>query len=302
MRAVSIALVMLVAILVSSVSGRPAGPNTGRFRIATFNIHRGADRREHYDLERTIRAIAAFDADLVGLQEVIRNHSGFGCDDQPAKIAAGLRRLTGRPWTHVFARAWITENRDCLRSGRGDDVETEGPAFFAPERIIASKSTRLSERRVGLAVRVASMPGISVAVTHLSPSRENQAGRAMEVARLLPWARALGAGILVGDFNARPESGELGAVDSVFRDSWSEGARRGVAKGSETGGTFGGRRTSRIDYVFFDPAADLELESVEVVDTSLPDLGDVSDHRPVVATFRRVSPAAPTRTTSSETP
>jgi endonuclease/exonuclease/phosphatase family metal-dependent hydrolase len=292
MRWVFIALVFLVAVAVSSVSGRPATTDEGRFRVATFNIHRGADRQERYDIERTIEAIARFDADLVGLQEVIRNHAGFGCDDQPALIAAGLRRRTGRPWTYVYARAWNTDNRDCLRSGRGDGVETEGPAFFAPERIIASKSMRLSERRVGLAARVASMPGVSVVVTHLSPSRDNQAGRAREIAALLPWAQKLGVGLLLGDLNAAPEASELAPMVSHYLDSWSEAAERGLTGGLESGGTFGGRRR-RIDYVFFDPDVDLELESVAVIDTSAPGLGEVSDHRPVVTTFRRSSRLTP---------
>ena len=288
MRWVFIALVLLVAVAVSSVSGRPASTDVVRFRVATFNIHRGADRQERYDIERTIRAIASFDADLVGLQEVIRNHADFGCDDQPALIVAGLRRLTGRPWTSVYARAWNTENRDCLRSGRGDGVETEGPAFFAPERIIASKSIRLSERRLGLAARVASMPGVSVGVTHLSPSRDNQAGRAREIAVLLPWTRKHGIGLLLGDLNAAPDAIELGPVGSYYRDSWSEATKRGLTPGLDSGGTFGGRRR-RIDYVFFDPDVDLTLESVRVIDTSLTGLGEVSAHRPVVATFRRTA-------------
>jgi endonuclease/exonuclease/phosphatase family metal-dependent hydrolase len=292
MRWVIIALIFLVAVAVSSVSGRPAATAASRFRVATFNIHRGADRQEHYDIERTIRAIASFDADLVGLQEVIRNHADFGCDDQPALIAAGLRRLTGRPWTYVYARAWNTDKRDCLRSGRGDGVETEGPAFFAPERIIATKSVRLSERRVGLAARVASMPGLSVVVTHLSPSRDNQAGRAGEIAALLPWAQKHGVGVLVGDLNAAPDASELGPLESRYVDSWSEAAERGLTGRLESGGTFG-RARRRIDYVFFDPAVDLTLESVRVIDTSSAGLGEVSDHRPVVATFRRVSPRGP---------
>jgi len=287
MRWASIALVFLVAVAVSSVSGRPAATD-GRFRVATFNIHRGADRQERYDIERTIRAIASFDADLVGLQEVIRNHVDFGCDDQPALIAAGLRRLTGRPWTYVYARAWNTDQRDCLQSGRGDGVETEGPAFFAPERIIASKSVRLSERRVGLAARVASLPGTSIVVTHLSPSRDNQAGRLGEIAALLPWARSHGVGVIVGDLNAAPDARELTSLSSRYVDSWNEAAEQGLTRGVESGGTFG-RARRRIDYVFFDRDVDLTLESVAVIDTSTAGLGEVSDHRPVVATFRRRS-------------
>jgi len=258
------------------------------FRVATFNIHKGADRRGHYDLERTIEAIGRLDADLVGVQEAMQNHPDFNCDDQPALIAEGLRRRTGRPWTHVFVKAWITDHRQCLADGRGKDVETEGVAIFARERIVASSSMRLSEGRVGLAVRVASMPDVPVIVTHLSANQENQPEREREIATLLPWAARHGPGFLIGDLNARPEASELGAVMERYRDAWADAAARGRAGGVASGSTRPGRRVSRIDYVFYAPAVDLTLDSVEIVDTStLPGLGEVSDHHPVVATFRR---------------
>jgi len=288
----ALTLVFLVGAAVSSVAGRPAAAPDGRFRVATFNVHKGADRGEHYDLLRTTRAIAGLEADLVGVQEVLRNHAGYLCDDQPALIEAGLERLTGRRWSHAYEGAWNTENLDCLRSGRGDGVETEGLALFAPERIIATRSIRLSEGRVGLAARLASIPEVSVAVTHLSASREGQAGRARELALLLPWAEKHRAGIVMGDFNAVPQAGELAPVFSRYRDAWSVAAEQGSTAGVPSGATRPGRRLSRIDYVFFDPNVALTLESVEVIDTSSPtspDTGEVSDHRPVVATFRRVA-------------
>ena len=111
----------------------------GTFRVATFNIHKGADRQGDYDLERTIDAISRLDADLVGLQEAMRNHPDFNCDDQPALIAEGLRRRTGRRWAHVHARAWITDDRRCLAGDRGSDVATEDLAFITASPILASQ-------------------------------------------------------------------------------------------------------------------------------------------------------------------
>jgi exonuclease III len=47
---------------------------------------------------------------------------------------------------------------------------------------------------------------------------------------------------------------------------------------------------SRIDYVFYQPSLDLTLRSVDIVDVSaLSASGEVSDHHPVVAAFRRNS-------------
>jgi endonuclease/exonuclease/phosphatase family metal-dependent hydrolase len=298
MRRLSVLLLVVVpVVLMGASSQRPtlefrAAPT---FRVATFNIHKGADRPGLYDLEQTIDLIQHLDADLVGVQEVLRNHAGFSCDDQPALIAEGLRRRTGLPWTYVYAQSWVTEDRRCLTRDTGDGVETEGVAFFTPGRILDSSWVRLSEGRVGLAVRVSSMPEVPVIVTHLAASRQDQAGRTRELGTLLPWAAGHGPGLLMGDLNARPDASELIPVLAQYRDAWVDAAERGDARGVLSGSTRPGRRVSRIDYVFYAPDVDLTLESVEIVDPStVPGLGGVSDHFPVVATFRRARPAART--------
>ncbi len=297
MRRLCVMLLVVVPAVLVGASGQRVAPEprpARTFRVATFNIHKGADRPGRYDLEQTIEAIAHLDADLVGVQEVLRNHAGFNCDDQPALIAEGLRRRTGRPWTHAYAKSWVTENRRCLERGQGDDVQTEGVAFFTPERIVASSSVRLSQGRVGLVVRIASMPDVPVIVTHLAANRQNQAGRVREIAALLPWAARQGPGLLMGDLNARPEASELVPVMARYRDAWAEAAAGGRAHGVLSGSTRPGRRLSRIDYVLYAPDVDLTLQSVEVVDPStLPGLGGVSDHHLVVATFRGNPPANP---------
>lgn len=260
------------------------------FRVATYNIHKGANRRGVYDLNRTIEAIQGFDADLVAVQEAMRYHAQFNCDDQPALIAEGLRRRTGRPWRHAYVKAWITSNRQCQDRGQGDDTESEGLAFFSPVPIVAQDWVRLSEGRIGLAVRIESMPRTPVIVTHLEAVRLNQAGRAREIGVLLPWAVKQGAGLLIGDFNAEPDAGELGPVKARYRDAWVDAQAQGRTGGVASGSTRPNRE-SRIDYVFYAPDIDLTLDSVAVVDTTTtPDVGAVSDHHPVVATFRRNAP------------
>jgi endonuclease/exonuclease/phosphatase family metal-dependent hydrolase len=97
----------------------------------------------------------------------------------------------------------------------------------------------------------------------------------------------------MGDLNARPDASELIPVLAQYRDAWVDAAERGDARGVLSGSTRPGRRVSRIDYVFYAPDVDLTLESVEIVDPStVPGLGGVSDHFPVVATFRRARPGA----------
>ena len=178
-----------------------------------------------------------------------------------------------------------------MELGRGKDVETENVAILSRERIVSSNSIRLSEGRIGLEVRVASMPDVPVVVTHLSANQENQPMREREIATLVPWAMHQGPGILVGDFNARPEATELGAVTARYRDAWAEASAHGRTGGVTSGSTRPFGRVSRIDYVFYAPEGHLTLDSVDIVDTSTLGLGEVSDHHPVVATFRRTPPA-----------
>jgi endonuclease/exonuclease/phosphatase family metal-dependent hydrolase len=282
-------LVFLIAGAVYSLAGRTVAspPDRSDFRVVTFNIYKGADNENRYHLQGTIDAIAHLDADLVGVQEAMRNDPQFNCDDQPALIAEGLRRLTGRRWSHVYAKSWVTDNRDCRARGRGDDVATEGLAFFAPGHILEAGQVNLPESRVGLMARVAAMPDVPVVVTHLAASRRNQSQRIRQIETLLPWAAQHGPGILMGDFNARPDAGELEPVTARYRDSWLEASTRGLSRGVPSGSTRPSYE-SRIDYVLYAPDAPLVLESVEVVDTSAaPGAVEVSDHRPVVATFRR---------------
>jgi endonuclease/exonuclease/phosphatase family metal-dependent hydrolase len=287
----AVALVLAAVSIAGASARRAAQPAIGEtFRIATYNIHKGADRAGQYDLERTIEAIHRLDADVVGVQEAMRNDPAFLCDDQPARIARGLERRSGRRWTHVYAKAWITTNRECESTGKGDDVATEGLAFFTHDRIVESDSVRLNEGRVGLAVHLASLPQLPLVVTHLAANRVNQADRVRELGLLLPWTAKRGPGILVGDLNAQPDTDELVPVLARYRDGWGEAAARGRVFGILNGATRP-NRTARIDYVLFEPSAGVTLDAVDVVDTDLFNLGEVSDHFPVVATFRRAGPA-----------
>jgi endonuclease/exonuclease/phosphatase family metal-dependent hydrolase len=278
-----VALLLIVAGAVYSVTDRPGAYAAGgprAFRVATFNIHKGADNDNRYDLQRTIEAIAGLGVELVGVQEAMRNDPNLNCDDQPKLIAEGLRRLTGERWSYVYAKSWITENRTCQDEGRGDGVATEGVAFFSAARIVDAAEIRLPESRVALMARVATMPDVPVIVTHLAASRRNQTHREQQIAALMPWVAQHGPGILMGDLNARPESPELAPLFAPFKDAWVDAWERGVNEGVVTGGTrpFG---TARIDFVLYAPGSPLALESAGVL------ASDVSDHHPVAATFRR---------------
>jgi endonuclease/exonuclease/phosphatase family metal-dependent hydrolase len=264
------------------------------FRVATFNIYKGADVRNQYNLSRTIEAIARLDADVVGLQEVLRNHPHFKCDDQPKMIAEGLRHLTGRAWHVVFEGGWFGPNRECMDRGRGDNVETEGLAFVTPHRILESQHVRLPEHRIGLMIRLESMPAVPLIVTHLASTPRNQPQRIAQLATLLPWAQKHGPNILLGDLNAAPTASELAPVLAAYRDVWQEAQRRGAISGVLSGESEIGAN-HRIDYVLLHRALPLSVKWAAVPKTGTARQVEVSDHRPLVATFQVNEPAADAR-------
>ena len=287
----SLTVTMLVAVTlaVGVVVRKPAQAQgrEGVLRVATYNIHKGADGDDHYDLRRTIEAIASFDADIVGLQEVMRNDPSFNCDDQPGLIAEGLTRLTQRKWTFVYGKSWVSENHECMDRGRGDGPGTEGVVLFTPQQVMEADSIKLVESRVGVEARLASMPDVPIVTTHLAAGRRFQEHRIEQIGALLPWMEAKGAGIFLGDLNSRPFATELTPLMARYRDAWLEGSERGLSKGDLTCCTTRPAGMARIDYIFYDPTSPLQLESVEIRETATEGLGEVSDHRPVIATFRR---------------
>ena len=252
----------------------------------TLNAHAGVDARGIYDLPRLAHAIAAAHPDLVGMQELTRNHAAYHCDDQPAVLAGLLQQITGRAWTHVYQKEWVTTHRQCVDSGRGDGVETEGLTLLAPEPLTSVDYVQLWNGRIGLTAKLRSAPAVAFVVTHLASGLQGQKDRIRQLDTLLPWAESRSrATVFIGDFNAVPDAPELQPVLERFRDAWAEADARHATSGSSSA-THG---RWRIDYVFYRPGERLGLERIEVLDTSsLFGLAgpEVSDHRPVVASFR----------------
>lgn len=259
----------------------PAGDDPGALKVMTFNIQHGIDGSSKYNLQRAIDTIAKLQPDLVGLQEVTRNHPYYNCDDQPAKIADGLKAATGRPWSVVYEQEWFTPNVECQQSGRGDGKETEGLAFLAPGPLGASSMTPLPVSRIALTVKWSAAGGLPVTVTHLASGKQNGPARGKEVETLLKLAEKLGPSqIVLGDFNLRPEEPELQPMLAFFKDAWQAGSEARTATG--TSGTHGEKR---IDYIFF-KGKELELSGVETVETASWFGKAASDHRPLVGLFR----------------
>src|SRR6266513_3621387 len=93
------------ALFVACGSSSPSPTQPGdvaTFRVMTFNIQHGLNGAGQYGLKYAVQTIAAINPDLVGVQELTRNHPSYNCEDQPAKIAEMLSASTGRSWHSVY--------------------------------------------------------------------------------------------------------------------------------------------------------------------------------------------------------
>lgn len=280
------AAVLLLACGSNSSPTQPsvAGPE---FRVMTFNIQHGLNGAGAYDLKWTIDTIAKIKPDLVGLQELTRNHPTYKCEDQPAKIAEGLTAATGRRWTAHYQQEWFTPDRECQTSGRGDGAETEGLAFLAPDSLIPPTVTQLWNGRIGLLTPLRRGKDIPVVLTHLAHGEQGLSDRMRQLDALLPWVNsqpAVANRVLMGDMNLWPDSPEYQKIraGAGYRDAWMDAVAAGTARGRADGIT---HKSVRIDYIFYSGDA-LELLWAETVDTRALIGTEASDHRPLVAAFR----------------
>lgn len=292
MRKFAVACAMAGAALAcgSSSSKAPTAPSgstnasapSAQLRVVTFNIQHGLNNDGSYDLQWAIRTIAALNPDIVGVQELTRNHPSYNCEDQPAKIAQGLTASTGRTWSYIYKQEWTTQVNDC----KGDTPETEGNGFFAPFPISEAGSVAMWNSRNGLKTIVKAGRGVPIITTHLQSGLlpENSSDRMRQLATLLPWTQSQGAfRILVCDCNANPESPEYAQIRGMYHDGWVDAVAAGTAKGRMDGIT---HKHSRIDYVFYEPGDGLELLSYENVETPALVGLEASDHRPQLAVFK----------------
>jgi endonuclease/exonuclease/phosphatase family metal-dependent hydrolase len=263
----------------------PTLPTSSRapvqIKVMTFNIQHGIDGTNRYNLQRSIDTIARVQPDIVGLQEVTRNHPSYACDDQPALIASGLRATTRQTWDVVYEQEWFTPDTSCQKSGKGTGPETEGLAFLTRRSMSGATMVPLPDSRIALQVGVQDIYGLPVAVTHLSSGAAKAATRLQQIDRLMSWARGFGQPlILMGDFNTDPQALELQSVLAGFRDAWSDALAAGRTVGA---GMI--QRSTRVDYIFYAPGSSMTLDSGEFIDTAALIGVVASDHQPFVATF-----------------
>ena len=252
-----------------------------QLKVMTFNIQHGIDGTDRYNLQRAIDTIARVQPDIVGLQEVTRNHPFYACDDQPARIVSGVQAATGQHWDVAYEQEWFTPDVSCQASSRGTGPETEGLVILTRRSMNSPSMMTLPDSRIGYATSVNDAYRLPVAVTHLSNGAAKASTRSQQIDRLLGWFAGFGEPrILIGDFNAGSDAAEMRAVATTYHDAWIDAQGKGRAIGTPFG-----RRSTRIDFIFYAPGTSLTLESAEFIETTSLIGVDASDHKPFVATF-----------------
>ena len=242
-------------------------------RLVTFNVHHGVGDDGRHDLARLARLLADAEPDVICLQEVDR-HFGERSEhvDQALLLASALDlELAWGPAIDEPGRGGRAERRQY-----GNAVLSRLPVLTSEVHPLPGGGEPRSALRTVVQLDDATL---RVTTTHLSSSSAtDRAAQAATVAGLLDPAEP---GVLVGDLNAGPDAGELGALRAHLGDAWELAADRSDQSGrfslrADQGLTHPARRPRvRIDQVWVSPG-------VTVRDARVLDGAGASDHHPLL--------------------
>ena len=244
-----------------------------QLRVATFNVRNGRafDGWNSWPFRRpaTTAAIAGLEADVVGLQEVLRFQLSALRTRLPRYGFVGSGRDDGRRGEHspVLHDTWSLRLLGHTTRWYGDEPHRPG-----------SRVPGAPFPRIATTCRLALLDGTEVHVTSTHLDSKSAERRLAAVEQLLTWLDPEAPQIVLGDLNAGPASAVLARLVA--------GGLR-PALDPDAGGTshsFTGRTDGRqIDHV-------LVRGDIEVVDARVehPRPGGrlPSDHWPVVADLR----------------
>jgi endonuclease/exonuclease/phosphatase family metal-dependent hydrolase len=241
-------------------------------RLVTFNTHHGVGEDARHDLPRLAKVLAAADADVICLQEVDRY---FGDRSEDVDQALLLSRALD------MQLAWgpaIDEPRP------GDRPRQYGNALLSRLPILVSDVHRLpggGEPRSALRTML-ELDGSTLWVTATHLTTRSAQERSAQVAALAALhTEEMAAGVLVGDFNARPDAPELDPLRERFTDAWELAADREDQAGwrfwqRDEGHTHPARSPHRrIDQAWVSPG--VAVASAQVLDAE-----GASDHLPLM--------------------
>ena len=242
-------------------------------RVATFNIRNGRAldglvRSWPFRRRAVVAAIAALDADVVGLQEVYRFQLRSLLRGLPRCASVGEGRSVRRRGEHVPLLVDRGRVRVVEQTTRwfGDEPDRPGT------RLPGARFPRIAT----LAVLEVGGTRLQVVGTHLDARSPQHRARSVE--QLVSWLDPTVPRVVLGDLNAGPDAPELRPLlDAGLREALPADA--GGTNHDFTGRTDG----ARLDHVLVSP--EVEVLAAEIAHPGrggrLP-----SDHWPVVADLR----------------
>ncbi|NYE03499.1 endonuclease/exonuclease/phosphatase family metal-dependent hydrolase [Bacillus niacini] len=236
-------------------------------KVMTFNIHH-AVTDAILVLNRISVIINTSGADIIGLQEVDNHFSERSSFVDQAKW---LSKYLGMHYAYGANLDYDPLQEGELRRQYGTAVLSKYPILSAKNHLLTNITYpgNPTEQR-GLLETVINVKGNYVHFynTHLDDQRAEQ--RDLQIKEIHDIANQKeGTSIIVGDFNATPESAEILKMTAQYKDVFAE-------MGKNNDFTFPANRPdSRIDYIF--TSEDVEIRTGEVINTN------VSDHLPITA-------------------
>ncbi len=259
-------LCIAVSMLFAALTGPPqalAEPNSRQLRVLCYNIHFGLGTDGNYDVERLAKVIAEAKPDLVALQEVDAGVERSGRVHQAQRLA----ELTGMavrfgPTQHyeggLFGNAVLT-NLPILDVAIHPLPYTEA----TPKKVTYPRGAII------VTVRGPGNRPLRFVNTHFQHNvPEDRLAEAKAINALFAGDEDLPT-ILAGDMNATPDSEPIAELLTRWSNATDDPP-------SPTAPSVNPR--SRIDYIFYRPAAKFRVVEASVVAETL-----ASDHRPVFA-------------------
>ena len=252
-----------------------------RLTVMSYNIKSGQWTPE--GLAAIARMIADVRPDIVALQEVDRHLSRTATVDQAAWLGdrLGYEAVFGGA---MDARAWGETGGEYGLAilSRRSILASERRLLFRPSHAPGEPLPAPAEQRILLACVIdhAGMP-IDVICTHFGLTAEQRLVQAREVAAFATSWHVDRPVVLMGDFNALPESLEIGTVRAALVDVFHAHQVTGDARLTFPSGPLGSRTdngwSGAIDYVFV--SSHFRSVGIDVIREVVP----ASDHAPVVA-------------------
>ncbi len=251
-----------------------------RLTVMTYNIRSGT--YNPWGLEGVARVIERRHPDVIGVQEVNVHGYPTGPVDQPAWLAARLGLQTAFGPAREFPEQ-VSAGRASLT---GNALLSRFPIQATDVRRLPPLTpTDLSRSVLGSVVHTPDGP-VNVFVTHWSTIRDD-AAQGLHAQETVQFARSWRAEppiVVLGDFNALPDSPALATIRDVLADAWElvgvpAWQRVAFPSGPPGSATLDGW-AGAIDHIFVGPGITVETIAVDY------DESRASDHNPVVATMR----------------